>query len=321
MKLSSIFAIGLFVLGATARAETKITKSPYHGWPEAYTLSNGKVEAVVVPAIGRVMQFRFAGMEAGPFWENRAMDGKAPDSNSSDWGNFGGDKSWPSQQADWPRLTGRGWPPPAAFDSMPVEAKVEGEILVLVSRVDSHYGIRERRMISLPGNVSQMRIVTEYEKAEGAPVKTGVWIITQLKDPERVFMPIPAKTLFRDGYNKQSDSLPEGIERDGRWISCTRSAKESSKIGTDASALIWADSKFVVLIESPRIPRKEYPDNGSSAEVYTNPDPLKYVELEMLGPLRTLKMGDKLAQTNTYSIFARSALPLAEQVRAVSKSH
>ena len=32
----------------------------------------------------------------------------------------------------------------------------------------------------------------------------------------------------------------------------------------------------------------EYPDRGASAEVYTNPDPKEYVELEMLGPLARL---------------------------------
>src|SRR5438128_9995792 len=98
----------LATVDCTTIAQTKITKAPYHGWPEAYRLSNDKVEAVVVPAIGRVMQLKFVDAEEGPFWENRALDGKLPDTSSNDWGNFGGDKSWPSPQADWPRITGRG---------------------------------------------------------------------------------------------------------------------------------------------------------------------------------------------------------------------
>src|SRR5438105_557564 len=73
-------------------AAVHIRKTVYHGWPEALTVSNGKVEAVVIPAIGRVMQFRFAGEKDGPFWENRSLDGKNPDSQSAEWINFGGDK-------------------------------------------------------------------------------------------------------------------------------------------------------------------------------------------------------------------------------------
>src|ERR1051325_7620506 len=46
-----------------------IRRTNYHGWPDAYIVSNPKVEVVVVPAIGRVLQFRFIG-EEGVFWEN-----------------------------------------------------------------------------------------------------------------------------------------------------------------------------------------------------------------------------------------------------------
>lgn len=98
-------------------ADATVKRVAYRGWNEAVTISNGKVEAIVVPQIGRVMQFRFTGDHDGPFWENSRLSGKAPNSQSSEWGNFGGDKSWPAPQAEWEKMTGRGWPPPAAFDS------------------------------------------------------------------------------------------------------------------------------------------------------------------------------------------------------------
>ena len=97
-----------------ARLRITVTRTNYHGWTDSLLMSNGKVEAVIVPAIGQVMQFRFAGESDGPFWENRALDGKSPDPKSREWGNFGGDKTWPSPQADWPKITPRGWPPPQA---------------------------------------------------------------------------------------------------------------------------------------------------------------------------------------------------------------
>src|SRR5467141_1441152 len=84
-----------------------LMRTNYHGWADSILVSNGRVEAVIVPAIGRVMQFRFAGEEDGPFWENRAMEGKAPDSESKEWSNFGGDKTWPAPQSDWPKMMPR----------------------------------------------------------------------------------------------------------------------------------------------------------------------------------------------------------------------
>ena len=66
---------------------------------------------------------------------------------------------------------------------------------------------------------------------------------------------------------------------------------------------------------SPRVNVGEYPDQGSSAEIYTNPDPTPYVELEMLGPLYTMKIGDQLSQTNTYTLIRRSVLDPESEAR------
>ena len=70
-------------------------------------------------------------------------------------------------------------------------------------------------------------------------------------------------------------------------------------------------------IDSPRVPETDYPDSGSSAEVYTNPNPLQYVELEMLGPLHTMKVGDKIERRNTYTLFHRTESDPAAQVTAI----
>jgi hypothetical protein len=280
-----------------------IIKTNYHGWPDSYILSNGRVEAVVVPAIGRVMQFRFGGEETGPFFENRAMDGKHPIPTSREWGNFGGDKTWPSPQEDWPKITPRGWPPPVAFDSMPVEARVEGDSIRLISAVDPDYGIRAERVIFLDQSWARMTITTTYYKTKGEPRKVGVWIITQLNEPEDVCIQHPRQWV------KQSSELPLGFkepQNDFGPIHLKRDPVKSTKIGTQADSLLWSNKKWVLEIKSARIAGEEYPDKGSSAEVYTNPNPLTYVELEMLGPVKTLKVGDSIAQTNTYTLGNRT---------------
>src|SRR5881296_1847534 len=56
-----------------------LVRTNYHGWENSILVSNGRIEAVIVPAIGRVLQFRLAGEKDGPFWENPALFGKAPD--------------------------------------------------------------------------------------------------------------------------------------------------------------------------------------------------------------------------------------------------
>ncbi len=82
-----------------------ITNVVYNGWSNSYIINNGIVQAVVVPAIGRVMQFGFIGDE-GVFWENRSLDGKFGNWEQP-WSNFGGDKAWPAPESDWSKFTRR----------------------------------------------------------------------------------------------------------------------------------------------------------------------------------------------------------------------
>lgn len=301
----------LFALAGavSAMAGVTITKTNYHGWPDAYVIGNGKVETIVVPTIGRVMQFRLAGESEGPFWENRAMDGKPVNAASKEWGNFGGDKTWPSPQSEWPKVTPRGWPPPVAFDSMPVEARVEGDKIRLLSAVDPHFGIRTERLISLHEKGPRMTIQTTYFKVEGEPRKVGVWIITQLQDPEIICIP-----GARGKYVKQSSDLPLDLKVTDAPIYLKRDLKKSAKIGTESPHIYWQNSRWSVGIDSPRMDGAEYPDEGSSAEVYTNPDPLQYVELEMLGPMKLMKIGDSLSQTNSYTLSKREYVGLASEL-------
>jgi hypothetical protein len=303
----------------TPHASRGASRVNYHGWPNSYVLSNGKVEAVVVPAIGRIMQFGFAGDE-GVFWENRALDGQAPDPNAEKWINFGGDKTWPAPEAEWAKHTGRKeWMPPPAFDSMPVQAQPGVLGVTLISPLDPHYGIKTHRRIELDGNEPVMRVTTTYEKVSGKPARVGVWTITQLKDPVGVYVPISPDTIFTDRYALLSQSSPPTLKVGAGLISLKRDAKSSYKIGSDAGALLWVGAKYALRIDAPRQRKAEYPDQGSSVEVYTNPDPLQYIELETLGPLKTLKVGERLEHTVTYTLIRRTELDPEAEARKILK--
>ena len=71
------------------------------------------------------------------------------------------------------------------------------------------------------------------------------------------------------------------------------------------------------LVGSSRVPDAEYPDRGASAEVYTNPDPKKYVELETLGPLSLMRPGDSISQTNIYVLQKRTQNAPADELLRV----
>jgi hypothetical protein len=314
--LMPFIAWGAMCCGATAHASDRpegtarepsgfLVRTNYHGWENSILASNGRVEAVIVPAIGRVMQLRRAGEKEGPFWENPALFGKAPDPESEEWLNFGGDKTWPAPQADWPNTTPREWPPPVAFDAMPWEAHIDGWNVTLVSRVDPDYGIRVRRLIEFDIERPIMTITTTYEKVSGRPKEVGIWVITQLKDPVGAYAVLPSVSRYREGYNRQTDEPPANLLLGQGLLSLTRDPKAAHKIGTDASSLVWMGRQELLRIDSARQFASRYPDQESSAEIYTNPDPLPYIELEMLGPLHRMIVGDKISRLSTYTLLRR----------------
>ena len=307
----------------------------YHGWTNAILVSNGRVEAVIVPEIARVMQFRFAGEEEGPFWGNRSLDGRKPvailhtappagrdapaaeaaPTPTNEWSDLGGDIVWPAPRSSWPNLLARDWPPPRAFDSMPWEARIEGFTVTLVSPVDPEIGVRVWRRIELALEDPVMSVTTTFEKVSGIPMELSVWVVTQLKEPEALIVALPRFERFADSYlSLSSEPPPELTIRDG-LLTLGRDPKAAHKIGTDANAVFWLGENTVLRIDSPRHLFERYPDEGSSAELYTSPDPLPYVRVEILGPLKKMIAGNRMSRASTYTLLRRSEFDPELEVR------
>ncbi len=289
---------GLFLI-ATLHAES------FHGWNDAIILKNGVAAVVIVPSIGRVMNFSFLDKSGqpteGPLWNNRQMDGKPVDPTSSQWGNFGGDKSWPELQSEWPTIQKRGWPPPTGFDAAVNTAETNGNTVTLTTPIDASYGIRERRVITLDKTAAVMTITTTYEKVNGDPVKTGIWTITQLTSPDNVYADLPTKSVF-----ELSTAKPFELVREADRVRLRRDPAQSTKMGTEGNWLIWTGNNQTLKIERTSTPPSDaiWPDGGAKIEVYTNPDKgdQPYVELEVMGPLKTMKQGDKSSTSVRYTL-------------------
>lgn len=300
--------------GLADGAPVTVTRTNYLGWPDAQVMRNGEVEVVVVPAIGRVQQFGFAG-EPGVFWENPELSGRTGSTNlnewkTADWVNFGGDKAWPAPESAWSNWTPRkSWRPPPAFDGLPHTARVDGDAVVMTSPEDPYLGIQVTRRVELTGPTT-LRITTEFEKRSGNTLTSSVWVVTQLRDPVRLQAAVPAKSIFRRGYVLLSPQAPPDLKVEAGFLSLSRARSGSFKIGLDASALLWVGERHCLRISNPRRPGHLYPDHGSNLEIYTNPDPLPYIELESLGPLQELSAkppGRKtLTETVTYELFRRA---------------
>ena len=210
----------------------------FHGW-SALVIHNRHQRVTVVPAIGRVMGFDFAeagaAPEQGPFWSHPQL-GPALAPDPEGWINHGGDRAWPAPQSDWPRFSGRGWPPPATFDAQPYTASVQQSAIEIVSAVDPAYGIRVRRRAILVED--GLLIDTSYEKVQGDPVRVAVWTISQLNPPDRMFVLLPASSGFPRGFRSQLPAPPRDTRVDGRLLSLARDPKNKTMLVSDSDALL-----------------------------------------------------------------------------------
>lgn len=303
----------------TKLAGVSVVNRDFHGW-KAIVLTNAVAEVTIVPGIGRIMQFRLlADKGNGPFWSPPSL-GKdlQPDEG---WTNYGGDKSWPSPQADWPKIAGRPWPPPDSFDSVPYAATVKGQTVELMSPVDSNYGMRVKREINLDAQEPVMTIETIYEKVHGAPVRVAIWTITQLVSPERAFIHAPPHSAFPAGYVNLMPTPVSDLRTDGRLVSVTRDSEKDSMIGSDGDSLLWIGAGPDVLLENktPRDPeRSQWAEQGSHSKIYTNSASQRaYIELELLDHLQDLKSGDRQSMTASYTLIPRSKSDPAEEAKQV----
>ena len=289
----------------------------YRGWSDAVILSNGRVEAVLVPSVGRWMQIRRAGAKDGPFWENPALVGKAMPGKpwETSHGSFGGDKTWPAPQSAW------NWPPPDVFDAAPLSFRVPGDgSVILSSPVSPRFGIRTERRFQLQPDSDSVVVTTTYEKVQGAPVEVGVWVITQTQDPVAAFLPIPKGTRFPKGFSDQWGVPTNHVTVRQDWVELRRDKTSSHKIGNDAGQIVWVGREWVLAIETDRDAAAPHADEGCSAEIYTNPDPTPYVELETLGRLKPMKLGDRMSATNRYTLLPRRSEDPLEDARRIGAS-
>ncbi len=296
-----LLAVCLALGSHAARADVMIKQAAYQGWKEAYWLTNGTVEVVVVPAVARIMRYGFVG-EPNALWDNPTVAGKPAEIGQ--WPNIGGDKIWPWPQNEWPRRTGRAWPPPAASDQTAHQVETVGkDTLRLTSPVLAGYGVRIVRDIRLAPTGTQVTLRSRFEKVRtGAQFPVAVWSITQLPVPDvAVARLLPGSTLA-EGYKLFIPQPWKSLRGEGRFLFAERPTSASAKFGTDADLLAWVKGDLLYTQKTVSTPPITAITPGDRAQIYSHPDNADdlargitpYIELELTSPQKTLASGETL---------------------------
>ena len=254
---------------------------------------------VIVPAIGRILRFAPAG---GPnlLWENSDLWGQhaPPAAERRDWANFGGDKIWPAPQERW------SWPPDPWLDGSPYACTIRQDNSVrMASPVSPRTQLRIVRTVRLDPRRLMLTLENRLENHGPTPVEWAVWEVAQLEDPEWVEMPRSVKR-FAPGFRLFPDTPDPGksVSTSSDAVKARRNTTHAYKIGSDAAITRVHACKgtWVFTIEGPGRREAPYPDAGCNVEIYSNPDPLTYMEAEVLGPLETIPPGGAAAMKTVW---------------------
>jgi hypothetical protein len=331
------------VASPLSKSPVTITTISYDGWQNCTEISNGIVEAIVVPQIGRIMAFHFVDdPKTDPLFVNPDWQGKTgADSPAGSWANFGGDKLWPSEQANWPEYIGHTWPPDTAFDGQPLQLSTIKDGVVLTTPVSTAFGAQAERSITLRPGESRLYI-SQTLKRTSAPSPTagsapapngtfapiGIWSITQSRPDATVFLPLSRKSAFPTGLVtfdsnsqpiNQTGDMPGGWTNAGKMLTGHHDPINSHKLGTDSRAGWLAslyDNDIVFSEHYKDQPHGQYPDRGCRNEVYVSADPTAYFEFEVLGPVQYLEPGEKATYNIYWQLDRLSKIPIDDHEAA-----
>lgn len=291
-----------------------ITKENYRGWPNTYLVDNGLVRARVVTDVGpRILSF---GASSG---ENllQERDGIGG-SGEANYVFRGGWRLWvaPERRETTYALDNQ---------SCTVE-RLSDRSLRVTGPPQPEAGIQKIVTIEVEANVPRLKIDSRIRAlSPGKPLTYAAWSLPVLRPGGRAFVPLDVGPLdafdstrslifwsyarFDDPRYRISDRLVEIDHR--RVVAAAEKADgrrpDESKIGVDSkqgwSAYLVGETLFL-----KRFPYDEgtYGDGGSTIEVYSNRD---FLELEHLGPLRSLAANEEIRLTEEWWIFDGVKLP------------
>ncbi len=279
-------------------AAVQIEKISYAGWPNCYRVSNGEVELVLTSDVGpRIIRYGFVGGQ-NLFVELEEDLGRTGGSN---WRLYGGSRLWVAPED---RVYSYG------ADNDPVGIEIDGNSLSAQAPVENT-GVQKRIEVELADGGSAVQVRYVLTNRTMWPLRIATWVLSMMARggvavttlPPRGTHPevlAPTNPLVLFAFTNMSDP---------RWIWLEKYVvlrQDPSNSDPEKIGLFNPATRGGYLLNGELFVKKfsaaadeEYPDMGSSFEVFTNE---RFLELETLGPLRTLEPGASLEHVEHWSL-------------------
>jgi len=278
----------------------------YRGWENAYRISNGTVELVVLADVGpRVISYSFVGGE-NIFHEVAEQAGLT---SGKDFRLYGGHRLWV-----WPEVQRTYFPDNAAVavchDNNVVRftAPLEG--------VSPGSNLQKELEIQLNEVGSRVTVSHRITNRDTQPTELAPWAPTMMKAGGRAILPLPPRAAMDKDHFQSVGPLTLWSFTDfadTRWRLGTefvqlrqqsnptgRFQEQMAGVFNPAGWGAYVLNGTVFVKRAPATPGAQYPDFGCNFEVFTNPE---FLELESLGPKVQLAPGESTMHTEIWSLF------------------
>ncbi len=283
-----------------------IEEIPYRGWNNAWRLSNGTVELIVLSDVGpRVVRYAFCGDE-NIFHEVASEGGLT---GGTDFRLYGGHRLWA-----WPEVARTYFP-----DNRPVLVTQAGNSIRFTSPIEDFAPgthLQKQLDITLAPEGAHVRIVHTITNHNARSAELAVWCPTMMRGQGRAILPLPPRHAM-DTEHFQSVgpfTLWSFTDlADSRWILGTefiqlrqqqkpkgRFAEQMTGIFNSAGWGAYYSGGTLFIKYAMPISGARYPDFGCNFEIFTNPD---FLELETLSPIVDLKPGESSCHTEVWKLY------------------
>ncbi|MBL8131411.1 MAG: hypothetical protein JNL42_06105 [Anaerolineae bacterium] len=282
-----------------------INKTPYGGWQNCYTLSNGKIEAVVTADVGpRVIRFSLPG-GANLFYENPKGMGVT---GGDKWVNFGGHRLWHS-----PEDPVRTYSP----DNSPVKVDVLADGVILTQPVEPDTGIEKQIELRVTDGAPHMKVIHRLRNTNQWAVTFAPWALSVMASGGTAVVPLPPRGSHTENLLPKNNLALWAYTNmsDPRWTWGNKYVLLRSvpgavpqKIGASVpdgwAGYVLGGALFLKMFSLKA--GATYPDYGSNCEVFTNDVML---EVESLGPLAAVAPGATVEHVEDWLLFGDASAP------------
>lgn len=217
------------------------------------------------------------------------------------WRIYGGHRLWSSPEAK---------PRSYSMDDRPVKIEVGKDSVTIYGNPEVENSIQKEITIK-PFRENGIQVIHTIKNIGRWPIQLGCWALSAMRQNGFAIMPLKSSKVDKEGllpdrhislwpYTDLSDE--RAIFTNGYiFVKQNPEIENPFKIGTMANPMwtaYWVDGMAFVKQFSQE--EGEYPDFDCSVEIYTNANML---ELETVGPLKTMNPSGYIQHTEVWNIF------------------